>query len=131
MSEAGVKQFFTFAHGADQMTLECGACFGPVTLAYETYGSLSPQKDNAILVLHAFSGDSHVASHDGPDEEARGAGWWEFMVGPGKGIDTRKYFVICVNILGGCMGSTGPASENPATKQCYGLDFPVFFAFAA
>ena len=107
------------------MPLECGVRFGPITLTYETYGKLEPQKDNAILILHAFSGDSHVASYDGEDEEAGEPGWWEFMVGPGKGIDTSKYFVICANVLGGCMGSTGPSSENPLTKKSYGLDFPV------
>ncbi|WP_420209159.1 homoserine O-acetyltransferase MetX [Candidatus Electronema sp. JC] len=121
----GSRQHFTFAEPPDLMPVECGAGLGPITLAYETWGELSPQKDNVILVLHAFSGDSHVASHAGGDSKAQEAGWWEFMVGPGKGIDTRKYFVLCSNIIGGCMGSTGPSSVNPATGQPYGMDFPV------
>lgn len=121
----GSKQHFTFAEPPDLMPVECGAGLGPITLAYETWGELSPQKDNVILVLHAFSGDSHVASHAGGDSKAQEAGWWEFMIGPGKGIDTRKYFVLCSNIIGGCMGSTGPSSVNPATGQPYGMDFPV------
>jgi homoserine O-acetyltransferase len=120
-----VKHYCTFAEPPDLMPIECGAGLGPVTLAYETWGELSPQKDNVILILHAFSGDSHVASHESGDSKAREPGWWEFMVGPGKGIDTRKYFVICSNIIGGCMGSTGPSSVNPATGQPYGMDFPV------
>lgn len=122
---SGSKQHFTFAEPPDLMPVECGAGLGPITLAYETWGELSPQKDNVILVLHAFSGDSHVASHAGGDSKAQEAGWWEFMIGPGKGIDTRKYFVLCSNIIGGCMGSTGPSSVNPATGQPYGMDFPV------
>ena len=122
---SGAKNSFTFAEPPDLMPIECGAGLGPITLAYETWGELSPQKDNVILVLHAFSGDSHVASHAGGDSKAQEAGWWEFMIGPGKGIDTRKYFVLCSNIIGGCMGSTGPSSVNPATGQPYGMDFPV------
>jgi homoserine O-acetyltransferase len=122
----GARQYFTFAEAPNLMPIECGAGLGPITLAYETYGSLNPQRDNVILILHAFSGDSHVASHeDGADEKAREPGWWEFMVGPGKGIDTNKYFVLCINILGSCMGSTGPSSVNPATGQPYAMTFPV------
>lgn len=121
----GYRQHYTFAEPPGLMPVECGAGLGPITLAYETWGELSPQKDNVILVLHAFSGDSHVASHAGGDSKAQEAGWWEFMIGPGKGIDTRKYFVLCSNIIGGCMGSTGPSSVNPATGQPYGMDFPV------
>jgi len=128
MSEArqnGTRQSLTFAEPPDLMPVECGAGLGPITLAYETWGELSPQKDNVILVLHAFSGDAHVASHESGDSKAQEPGWWEFMVGPGKGIDTRKYFVVCSNIIGGCMGSTGPSSVNPATGRPYGMDFPV------
>jgi len=117
------KQFFTFAEPPDRMVLESGASLGPVTIAYETYGSLAPDKSNAVLVLHALSGDSHVAGYYTP-EDAK-PGWWEFMVGPGKGIDTDRYFVICSNILGSCMGSTGPSSINPAAGKPYGLDFPL------
>jgi homoserine O-acetyltransferase len=122
----GAKKFYTFAEPPEQMPIECGMNFGPITLAYETWGTLSPHKDNVILVLHAFSGDAHVASHeDGSDAKAREPGWWEFMIGPGKGIDTRKYFVVCSNIIGSCMGSTGPSSVNPATCRPYAMDFPV------
>jgi homoserine O-acetyltransferase len=104
------------------VSLESGEHLAEVTLAYETYGELNPAKTNAILICHALSGDAHVAGfHLGADKE----GWWEIMVGPGKAIDTDKYFVICSNILGSCMGSTGPSSLNPQTGKAYGLDFPV------
>ncbi len=118
-------QYFHFAEGMERLSLDCGRSLGPVTLAYETWGRLNTDRSNAILVLHAFSGDSHVASHDQADLQANGPGWWETMVGPGKGIDTDKYFVICSNILGSCSGSTGPGSINPETGQPYGLDFPM------
>ena len=117
------KRFFTFAEPPQEMMLESGAKLGPVTMAYETLGTLSPGKDNVILVLHALSGDSHVAGYYSENDTK--PGWWEFMVGPGKGIDTDKYFVICANILGGCMGSTGPSSICDRKKVPYGLDFPV------
>ena len=119
------KQFFTFAEGEDKITLESGAEIGPVTIAYETFGTLNDTKNNAILIAHAFSGDSHVAGHYADDKEGDKPGWWDFIVGPGKGIDTNKYFVICPNILGSCMGSTGPSSINPETNKPYGLDFPM------
>ena len=105
------------------MTLECGASLGPVSIAYETYGRLNEKRSNAILICHALSGDSHVAGFY--SEKDSKPGWWEFMVGPGKGIDTDRYFVICSNILGSCMGSTGPCSYNPKTVEPYGLQFPV------
>lgn len=92
-----------------------------VQVAYETYGTLNAEKDNAILVCHALSGDSHVAQHNGSDDP----GWWEVMVGPGKPIDTNRFFVICPNLLGGCRGTTGPGSLNPATNRPYGADFPT------
>jgi homoserine O-acetyltransferase len=117
------KQFFTFAEPPHEMVLESRARLGPVRIAYETYGTLSPGKDNVILILHALSGDSHAAGYYTGDDPK--PGWWDIMVGPGKGIDTRKYFVVCSNILGGCMGSTGPCSLNPKTNHPYGLDFPV------
>ncbi|MFB3891402.1 MAG: homoserine O-acetyltransferase [Phycisphaerae bacterium] len=101
--------------------LELGGRLPEVTVAYETYGRLSPAKDNAVLVCHAISGDSHVARHD----EADDPGWWDIAVGPGKPIDTDKYYVICPNILGGCRGTTGPGSTNPATGRPYGRDFPT------
>lgn len=117
------RKYFTFAHPPDELRLESGAALGPVTLAYETYGELNPAKDNAVLILHAFSGDSHVAGVHTP-EDAK-PGWWDFMVGPRKGIDTERYFVICINILGSCMGSTGPCAVNPKTGRPFGLDFPM------
>ena len=89
---------------------------GPVTLAYETYGELNAEKSNTVLIAHALTGDAHVA---GPD------GWWEKLIGPGKGIDTDKYFVICSNVIGGCKGSTGPSSINLKTKKPFGLTFPL------
>lgn len=117
------KKFFTCAEPPASMTLESGACLGPITLAYETYGNLAANKDNAILVLHALSGDAHVAGMHSIDDPK--PGWWDTLVGPGKGIDTSRYFVICSNVLGGCMGSTGPSSINPATGRPYALDFPM------
>jgi homoserine O-acetyltransferase len=124
---AGVvtKQFFTFAEPPNKFTLESGASLSPVTLAYETWGQLSENRDNAILVAHAFSGDSHAAGFYPDDPDDAKPGWWDSMIGPGKGLDTNKYFVICINILGGCMGSTGPSSVNPETGRPYGLDFPM------
>ncbi len=117
------KKYFTFADPPDQLVLESNARLGPVTIAYETMGQLNADKSNVILVLHALSGDSHVAGYY--DENDPKPGWWEIMVGPGKGIDTDKYFVICSNIIGSCMGSTGPTSVCPATGKPYGFDFPV------
>lgn len=119
------KKYFTFAEPPHELILENGARLGPVTTAYETWGELSEQRDNAVLVTHAFSGDSHAAGYyPGEPPEAK-PGWWDSMIGPGKGLDTDKYFVICANILGGCMGSTGPSSINPATEKPYGLTFPM------
>jgi homoserine O-acetyltransferase len=117
------KKLFTFAEPPDEMVLESGARFGPLTLAYETCGTLNEDKSNVILILHALSGDSHVAGYYTPDDEK--PGWWDNMVGPGKGIDTDKYFIVCSNIIGSCMGSTGPCTSNPKTVLPYGLDFPV------
>ena len=105
------------------MELECGRRLGPITLAYETYGELNEPKDNAILILHALSGDAHAAGFHSANEEK--PGWWDIMIGPGKAFDTDKYFVICSNVIGGCKGSTGPFSKNPETGKMYGLDFPV------
>jgi len=117
------KKLFTFAEPPDEMVLESGVRFGPITLAYETYGTLNEDKSNVILILHALSGDSHVAGYYTPDDEK--PGWWDNMVGPGKGIDTDKYFIVCSNIIGSCMGSTGPCTIDPKTVLPYGLDFPV------
>jgi len=103
------------------LELEKGGKLQLVTVGYETYGTLTKARDNVILVCHAISGDSHVASHDDSDDP----GWWEIAVGPGKAIDTNKFFVLCPNLLGGCRGTTGPCSENPATGKPYGCDFPT------
>ncbi len=92
----------------------------PLTLAYETYGELNDSKTNAVLICHSLTQSSHVSSHSKEDKE----GWWEGMVGPNRYIDTNKYFVICVNALGSCYGSTGPSSKNPETREFYGFDFP-------
>jgi len=105
------------------LELECGKKLAPIDVAYETYGRLNEAGDNAVLICHALSGNAHVAGYNSPDD--RKPGWWDNMVGPGKGIDTNKYFVICSNFLGGCGGTTGPSSINPATGKPYGLDFPI------
>jgi len=121
--------------------LDCGQELYPVRVAYETYGTLSPRRDNVILVCHALSGDAHAAGYaktppaestrdgfgqDDRDGSARkGLGWWDGMIGPGKAFDTDRYFVVSTNLLGGCRGTTGPSSANPATGRPYGPDFPV------
>ena len=109
-------------HFEEPLLLDCGQSLAPFSQAYQTYGELNADKSNAILVCHALTGDQHVANKHPVTGKP---GWWETMVGPGKPDDTNRFFVICVNILGGCMGSTGPASTNPKTGQPYGLDFPV------
>jgi homoserine O-acetyltransferase len=106
----------------DSLSLDSGAAIAPVEVAYETYGRLNAAKSNAILVLHAFSGDAHAA---GVEPESGKLGWWDNMIGPGKGFDTDRYFVICTNVLGGCRGTTGPSSVNPATGCPYAMSFPV------
>lgn len=105
------------------LELECGKKLAPIDVAYETYGKLNDAGDNAILICHALSGNAHVASINNPDDSK--PGWWDVMVGPGKGIDTDKYFVICSNFLGGCSGTTGPSSINPESGKPYGLEFPI------
>ncbi|GAA1775714.1 homoserine O-acetyltransferase MetX [Luedemannella helvata] len=130
-----------FADLPDPVRLDCGRELGPVRVAYETYGTLSPERDNAILVCHALSGDAHAAGYSRTTPEAgtrdgfgaerrdgaagRSLGWWDGMIGPGKAFDTDHYFVISTNLLGGCRGTTGPSSVNPATGRPYGSDFPV------
>jgi homoserine O-acetyltransferase len=109
------------AHLPQTLNLELGGKLAGVTVAYETFGKLSSKANNAVLVCHAISGDSHVAMHDEQDDP----GWWEIMVGPGKPIDTDKFFVICPNLLGGCRGTTGPGSLNPDTGKPFGRDFPT------
>lgn len=120
-------QFFSY----DQLKLHNGTLFGPVTLAYETFGQLNEKRDNAILVFHALSGSQHVCGFNSevPEVGSRWnkecqVGWWDSFVGDGKIIDTQKFFVICVNYLGGCYGTTGPSSINPRTNREWGGDFP-------
>lgn len=125
----------------EPVPLDCDQRLWPVRIAYETYGTLTPQKDNVIVVCHALSGDAHAAgisldtdaisALDGFGADERGVtlksatGWWDGMVGPGKAFDTDRYFVVCTNLIGGCRGTTGPSSINPATGRPYGLAFPV------
>jgi homoserine O-acetyltransferase len=123
------------------VSLDCGRELYPVRVAYETYGTLSPQRDNVILVCHALSGDAHAAgvARTPPAESTRdgfaaadrdgtsgkGLGWWDGMIGPGKAFDTDRFYVVSTNLLGGCRGTTGPSSVNPETGRPYGADFPV------
>jgi homoserine O-acetyltransferase len=111
-----------YATWDEPLVLDNGVAFGPVTLAYETYGTLNTARDNAVLVMHALSGDAHVAGrHQVAD---RKPGWWDALVGPGRALDTDQYFVVCANVLGGCQGSTGPSSIDPTTDRPYGMRFP-------
>ncbi|HEU4854312.1 MAG TPA: alpha/beta fold hydrolase, partial [Nitrosospira sp.] len=103
--------------------LKSGAVLDNYELVYETYGELNAAKSNAVLICHALSGNHHVAGFY--DENPKSGGWWNNMIGTGKSIDTQKFFVVGVNNLGGCHGSTGPASINPRTGKCYGPGFPV------
>lgn len=105
----------------DELPLDCGVTLSPVQVAYETYGELNAERSNAVLILHAFSGDAHAA---GISKETGQPGWWDNMIGPGKGFDTNELFVICSNVLGGCRGTTGPSSINPETGCPWGLSFP-------
>ena len=115
-------KYYTLNNPTEEFTLESGEEIGHITLAYETYGKLNQQNSNAILVLHALSGDAHAAGFHKGDKRQ---GWWDAMIGPGKALDTTKYFVICSNVLGGCTGSTGPYSTNPKTGKPYGTEFPI------
>jgi homoserine O-acetyltransferase len=115
-------KYFTFGNPPNELKLESGEKLGPVTLAYETYGVLNDDKSNAILILHALTGNAHVAGYHPGDKDP---GWWDNMIGHGKAFDVDKYFVICSNVIGGCHGSTGPSSINPKTDRPYGLDFPL------
>ncbi|MFW6005807.1 MAG: homoserine O-acetyltransferase MetX [Candidatus Bipolaricaulota bacterium] len=109
-------------HYDEDIVLESGRKFGPIDVAYETYGELNKDRSNAVLICHALTGDAHAAGwHDGEEKP----GWWDNMIGPGKAFDTDKYFVISSNVLGGCQGTTGPSSINPETGEPYGLNFPV------
>lgn len=125
----------------EPLALDGGRTLYPVRIAYETYGTLSPARDNVILVCHALSGDAHAAgfaktpatestrdgfgADDRDGTAGRGLGWWDGMIGPGKAFDTNRFFVVSTNLLGGCRGTTGPQSTNPATARPYGSDFPV------
>jgi homoserine O-acetyltransferase len=116
--DSGVAHF-----GSDKpLKLDAGVELSPFQIAYKTYGALNDARSNAVLICHALTGDQHVASMHPVTGKP---GWWETMVGPGKAIDTERYFVICANVIGGCIGSTGPASTNPATERPWGLSFPV------
>src|SRR6478736_2049886 len=125
----------------EPLRLDCGRDLHPIRVAYETYGTLSDARDNVILVCHALSGDAHAAgftrapvtestrdgfaADDRDGTAGKGLGWWDGMIGPGKAFDTDRYFVVSTNLLGGCRGTTGPSSVNPATGRPYGSDFPV------
>ena len=117
----GIVKTLTYYHPTP-LLLESGEILPSLTIAYETYGKLNREKGNAILVCHALSGDAHVAGFHEGDEKP---GWWDAVIGPGKALDTDRYFVICSNIIGGCKGSTGPSSTNPATGKPWGAKFPV------
>jgi homoserine O-acetyltransferase len=116
------RQYATFAQD-EPMPLDSGESLGPITLAYETYGQLNQECSNAVLILHALSGDAHAAGYHSIEDDK--PGWWDDCIGPGKAFDTNRYFVICSNVIGGCQGSTGPSSINPAAGKPYGLSFPV------
>ena len=117
--DANQGQAVTFA---EPLALDCGRSLAPFTVAYMTYGALNAGRSNAILICHALTGDQFVAS----DSPITGKpGWWTTMVGPGKPIDTDRFFVICSNVIGGCMGSTGPAETDPSDGKPYGLNFPI------
>ncbi len=125
VGSAGVvtTQTVTLAEPPDELHLESGEKLGPITVAYETYGTLSKRADNAVLVCHALSGDAHVAGLHAPEDKR--PGWWDMLVGPGKALDTDKYFVVCANVIGGCGGSTGPASIDPSQGRPYGTRLPM------
>ncbi|MBN2644576.1 MAG: homoserine O-acetyltransferase [Desulfuromonadaceae bacterium] len=107
----------------EELRLESGRLLGPLTLAYETYGTLNAERNNTILVAHAWTGDAHAAGFH--SREDRKPGWWDDLIGPGRLLDTDRYHVICSNVIGSCKGSTGPASINPQTGRPYRLSFPI------
>lgn len=120
----GDRRFVRVAgDGARPLRLEGGGRLEAVDVAYETWGTLAPDASNAVLVCHALTGDAHVAGRAAPGQPT--PGWWDALVGPGRAVDTDRYFVVCSNVLGGCQGSTGPASIDPATGSPYGSAFPV------
>ncbi|MFN4217388.1 MAG: homoserine O-acetyltransferase, partial [Brevinematales bacterium] len=118
MSDIGVvetKYFSLSEVGIEKIVLESGLTFGPITVAYETYGKLNELANNAILICHALSGDAHAAGYH--ERIGHKEGWWHNAIGPGKAFDTEKYFVVCSNVLGGCQGTTGPSSSHPETGK--------------
>jgi homoserine O-acetyltransferase len=120
-----------FGDPSSPMVLESGESLGPVEVEYEHYGELDASKDNTVLICHALTGDAHAAGWDkgpyGPLREYRKTkpGWWDSMIGPGKAVDTSRYFVLCVNVLGSCYGTSGPSTIDPRTGRPYGLKFPI------
>ena len=123
LQEVDAPHSLSVQFGPDMpLHMDCGVDLAPFTVAYQTYGRLNPAKSNAILICHALTGDQHLANVHPVTGKP---GWWQIMVGPGKPIDTDRYFIICSNVIGGCMGTTGPASTNPATGRPYGLDLPM------
>jgi homoserine O-acetyltransferase/O-succinyltransferase len=112
-------------HEGGPLVLRSGATLAPVEVAYETYGKLDGERANAVFLCHALSGDAHAAGHHG---DPRRRGWWDPMIGPGRPLDTERFFVICANLLGGCAGSTGPTSVDPRSGRAYGLRFPLLSA---
>jgi homoserine O-acetyltransferase len=106
----------------ESLSLDSGVALSPVDVAYETYGELNREKSNAVLIEHAFTGDAHAA---GISKDTGKPGWWDNMIGPGKAFDSDKYFVLCTNVLGGCRGTTGPSSSDPATGKPYAMRFPM------
>lgn len=118
-----IRRYLRIASSGDPLPLDCGEVLAPVTLCYETFGRLNHAKDNVILICHALTGDSHAAGVYHPDDPR--PGWWDQAIGPGKALDTDRYFVVCSNVLGGCQGSTGPSSRHPDSGKPYGLSFPT------
>jgi homoserine O-acetyltransferase len=121
--EADAPHSLVLRLGPDQpLKMDAGVSLSPLSVAYQTYGTLNAAKSNAVLICHALTGDQHVANMHPVTGKP---GWWQVMVGPGRPIDTDRYFVIASNVVGGCMGTTGPASLNPVTGRAYGLDLPL------
>jgi homoserine O-acetyltransferase/O-succinyltransferase len=110
-------------HMLDHLATRDGSVLAPVTLAYETWGTLASTGDNVVLLCHALTGSSHAHDSAAPNDPR--AGWWNPLIGPGRVFDTDRYFVVCANVLGGCYGSTGPTSPHPADGRPYGLRFPL------
>src|SRR5258708_6614819 len=126
ISERTTRQSRTYQQGTytfDSLDLQRGGKLSPITIAYSTWGKLNEAKNNAILVPSTLTSDTFVYDEENPDYSSDA--WWNFMVGPGRPLDTTRFFIICPNPLGGCYGSTGPSSINPATQQPYGMDFPL------